>query len=124
MKEMYVIMHGDRKTACIDICLIGNTDRHWRNWGLLIDNRTNRPVSLHPLVDFNQAFHPCDDVEGANCQTVLPERISQGEAAARAVSKIGLNLISENEEKWFERRMEDCRILMERINILQAVLDS
>lgn len=60
---MYVIMHGDRKTACIDICLIGNMDWHWRNWGLLIDNRTNRPVSLHPLVDFNQAFHPCDDVK-------------------------------------------------------------
>ena len=33
------------------------TDSHWKNWGLLVDNSTNRPVSLHPLMDFNQAFH-------------------------------------------------------------------
>ena len=31
--------------------LTGNTDRHWGNWGLLIDNRTNQPVRLHDLID-------------------------------------------------------------------------
>lgn len=36
--------------------LVGNTDRHWGNWGLLIDNRTNQAISLHALMDFNQAF--------------------------------------------------------------------
>ena len=53
------------------------TDRHWGNWGLLVDNSTNRPVSLHPLMDFNQAFHSYEDLEGANCQTVFPERMTQ-----------------------------------------------
>lgn len=28
--------------------LVGNTDRHPENWGFLIDNETNRPVSLYP----------------------------------------------------------------------------
>ena len=33
--------------------LVGNTDRHWENWGLLVDNETNRPIRLHDLMDFN-----------------------------------------------------------------------
>ena len=33
--------------------LTGNTDRHWGNWGFLIDNQTNTPISLPPLMDFN-----------------------------------------------------------------------
>lgn len=101
--------------------LVGNTDRHWGNWGLLIDNRTNRPVSLHPLMDFNQAFRSYGDTEGANCQTVLPEKMSQREAAVRAAAKIGLNQICEIEERWFDGRADDYRMLMERINILEAV---
>lgn len=49
--------------------LTGNTDRHWGNWGFLIDNQTNTPISLHPLMDFNQAFTAYDSMEGANCLT-------------------------------------------------------
>ena len=36
--------------------LVGNTDRHWENWGLLVDNETNQPIRLHDLMDFNRAF--------------------------------------------------------------------
>ena len=72
--------------------LVGNTDRHWGNWGLLVDNRTNRPISLHPLMDFNKAFLAYDTEDGALCQTTA-EKISQREAAVEAVRRVGLNLL-------------------------------
>ncbi|MCC8104868.1 MAG: hypothetical protein LIO99_02460 [Clostridiales bacterium] len=50
--------------------LVGNTDRHWGNWGVLVRNQDNRPLRLHKLMDFNQAFHSYDTLEGANCQTL------------------------------------------------------
>lgn len=43
--------------------LVGNTDRHWRNWGFLVDNSTNQPVRLYPLMDFNQFFHAYENLE-------------------------------------------------------------
>ena len=61
--------------------LIGNTDRHWGNWGLLVDNKTNKPISLHPLMDFNQYFSAYDTLEGANCQTVMPSGMTHKEVA-------------------------------------------
>ena len=36
--------------------LVGNSDRHWGNWGFYVDNATNTPLKLHPLMDFNKAF--------------------------------------------------------------------
>lgn len=71
--------------------LIGNTDRHWGNWGFWVDNRTNKLEQLHPLMDFNHAFHRYDSIEGARCQTIR-ENISQKDAAIRGVEAIGLNL--------------------------------
>lgn len=52
--EKYVLSldrHGYYMMNVIDY-LVGNTDRHWGNWGVLVDTRTNRPLSLHPLMDF------------------------------------------------------------------------
>lgn len=99
--------------------LIGNTDRHWGNWGFLIDNRTGKPIRLHDLMDFNQAFQMYDTVEGAMCQTYLrdtSQRMTQMEAAVEGVRKIGLNMLHMPSEKiftghddWeemFERRLE------------------
>ena len=71
--------------------LVGNTDRHWGNWGLLVDNR-NRPISLHPLMDFNKAFLSYTTEDGAACQTAA-EKVSQREAAVEAVRRVGLNLL-------------------------------
>ena len=76
--------------------LVGNTDRHWGNWGFEVDNRTNRLVKLHPLMDFNKAFNAYDSVEGATCLAVRDvegEIISQREAAVRGVRAIGLNQV-------------------------------
>lgn len=84
--------------------LIGNTDRHWGNWGVLVDNTTNQPVALHPLMDFNQAFQAYDTLSGANCQTLFGEKATQQEAAVAAVRMIGLNQLEEiDTEKLFEK---------------------
>lgn len=70
--------------------LTGNTDRHRENWGLWVDNNTNEPISLHPLMDFNQCFGAYDTLDGANCLTVGSRRLSQRQAAIEAVRAIGL----------------------------------
>ncbi len=82
--------------------LTGNTDRHPENWGFLVDNETNRCISLYPLMDFNQCFHAYDTIEGANCQTVLPKRLSQRAAALEAVEHIGLRQKKEMDLDLFE----------------------
>lgn len=102
--------------------LIGNTDRHWGNWGFLVDNETNQPVSLHPLMDFNQAFHSYDQLEGANCLTVLPWHMTQKEAAIEAVSRIELNQIREIERNWFQNRKSDYQMLMKRLDVLRRLV--
>lgn len=73
--------------------LVGNTDRHWRNWGVLVNNANNKPVSLHRLMDFNKTFNSYDTVDGLNCQTCFGKRVSQKDATLEAVGKIGLNQI-------------------------------
>ena len=71
--------------------LIGNTDRHWGNWGVLVENASNKPVSLHKLMDFNRSFQAYDTLDGANCQTLFGVHKNQREAAEEAVREIGLN---------------------------------
>lgn len=82
--------HGYYMMNILDY-LVGNTDRHWGNWGLLVDNETNRPIRLHDLMDFNRAFQQYDTLDGANCLTVGKRHLSQKEAAMEALRKIGLN---------------------------------
>lgn len=85
--------------------LTGNTDRHWANWGFLIDNSSNRPLRLYDLMDFNHTFEAYDSPEGAPC---LPERnafgrsMTQQEAAREAVRQIGLNQTAPVEAAWFK----------------------
>ena len=80
--------------------LVGNTDRHWGNWGFLVDNRTNRMKKLCPLMDFNKSFLAYDSLDGAACLT-NSKRQTQREAALEAVSTVGLNQISEVRPEWF-----------------------
>ena len=103
--------------------LVGNIDRHLGNWGVLVDNSTNRPLRLHDLMDFNQAFHVYDVLEGAECQTLFGGCRTQKEAALRAVERIGLNQVKSvpssvfaqlpQYEEMFRRRLavltEHCR---------------
>jgi hypothetical protein len=101
--------------------LIGNTDRHWGNWGLLIDNSTNQPIRLHSLMDFNQAFQSYDTIDGAICQTVRPKIINQREAAILAIKEIGLNQIQEINPDWFANRRSDYEMFQKRLNILKEM---
>ena len=101
--------------------LVGNVDRHWGNWGFLVDNRKNKPLSLHPLMDFNQSFQMYDTIEGANCQPMLPLVISQKEAAIDAVKKIGLHQTAEIDPAWFIGKEKEYDMLMKRLHILQSL---
>ena len=101
--------------------LTGNTDRHWGNWGFLIDNQTNTPISLHPLMDFNQAFNTYDSIEGANCLTT-PVLMTQKEAAIEAVKKIGLNQIKEVNSSWFQNNEQKYEMFLERLSVLKGII--
>ena len=70
--------------------LVGNTDRHWENWGFWVNNSNNRLEKLHPLMDFNRAFLSYDTLDGAKCLTTV-ENMSQKDAALIGVQRIGLN---------------------------------
>lgn len=99
--------------------LVGNIDRHPENWGFLVNNHTNEYVSLYPIMDFNQSFGSYDTIDGANCQTVHPEKRTQREAAVEAVRNIGLHQIKDIDEgifadasEWkdmFFRRLEELK---------------
>lgn len=98
--------------------LVGNTDRHWENWGLLIDNQTNRPIRLHDLMDFNKAFSAYDTMDGATCLTTK-ERQTQKEAAIYAVKQIGLPQIKEINSNIFRGDKEIERMFFKRLELLK-----
>lgn len=98
--------------------LIGNTDRHPENWGFLVDNETNEYISLYPLMDFNQSFYAYDNIDGANCQTLLPRQLTQREAAIEAVQKIGLRQIRDIDMSIFGDMTEQAEMFMCRLNEL------
>ncbi|MCI9400720.1 MAG: hypothetical protein HFJ07_13140 [Lachnospiraceae bacterium] len=81
--------------------LVGNTDRHWGNWGVFVRNSNNKPVCLHPLMDFNQAFRAYNSLDGANCQTCFHKHLTQKAAALQAVKAVGLNQIKNVEKDVF-----------------------
>ena len=115
----FVLKHDSYQFYMMNIIdyLIGNTDRHWGNWGFLVNNANNKLVRLHPLMDYNKAFLSYDTTEGVRC---LPrgENYTQKQAALEAVGKIGLNQIAEVKPEWFENDAE-CRMFFTRLFILK-----
>ena len=99
--------------------LIGNTDRHPENWGFLIDNETNQPVSLYPLMDFNMSFQTYDKLEGANCQTVGARKLTQREAAIEAVQAIGLRQLQDVDTSLFEDMEQERQMFQLRLTELK-----
>lgn len=100
--------------------LVGNTDRHWGNWGVLIRNSDNKPVRLHDLMDFNQAFHSYDNLDGSNCQASFGEHVNQREAAVQAVEKIGLNQIKEVNKSCFDELPQFYEMFRKRLGLLKS----
>lgn len=98
--------------------LVGNTDRHWENWGLLVDNESGRAIRLHDLMDFNQSFKAYDVIDGALCQTTLPRHISQKDAAIEAAKVVGINQIADVDKGLFEGREKDYEMFMRRLDVL------
>lgn len=98
--------------------LVGNTDRHWGNWGFLFDNETGEILRLHDLMDFNQAFSAYDSVDGAGCQTIPGGKLTQREAALYAVRQIGLNQLGEVDDKWFGESTDRLEMFRRRLSIL------
>ncbi len=101
--------------------LIGNTDRHPENWGFLVDNRNNKCVSLYPIMDFNQSFLSYDNIDGANCQTVLPRKLNQREAAIEAVKKIGLRQICDVDMSIFGDMTDEAKMFNLRLMELKKI---
>jgi len=99
--------------------LVGNTDRHPENWGFWVDNRTNMYLSLYPIMDFNQSFGSYDTLDGANCQTVYPAKMTQREAAIEAVRQIGLHQIKEIDDRLFEGETAWRDMFWRRLNELK-----
>lgn len=95
--------------------LVGNTDRHPENWGFLVDNETNWPVSLYPLMDFNMSFQTYDKLDGANCQTVGSRKLTQREAAVEAVRAIGLRQIREIDLSIFDGMDQEREMFLRRL---------
>ena len=102
--------------------LVGNTDRHWENWGLLVDNETNQPIRLHDLMDFNRAFQQYDTPEGANCLTVGKRHLSQKDAAVEAVRNIGLNQVRQVEHTIFSEHPAWKATFEERLRVLRNAM--
>ena len=98
--------------------LVGNTDRHWGNWGFLVSNDTNRLEKLYPLMDFNKSFLAYDTIDGARCQT-SSRKLSQREAAIEAVRAVGLNQIAEIKPEWFEDSVK-WEMLCERLAVVHG----
>ena len=111
--------HGYYMMNILDY-LVGNTDRHWENWGLLVDNETNQPIRLHDLMDFNRAFQQYDTLDGANCLTVGKRHLSQREAAMEAVKKIGLNQKFDTNEVQIYGWKQWYSMLRARIHLLKG----
>lgn len=99
--------------------LIGNTDRHPENWGFLVDNQTNQYISLYPIMDFNQSFYAYDDLDGANCQTLLPRQLTQREAAIEAVKAIGLPQVHELDMREFGDMKKEAEMFKKRLDELK-----
>ena len=97
--------------------LVGNTDRHWGNWGFLVDNNTNELLHLHALMDFNKSFMAYDTLEGSRCLTT-EEHLSQKDAAIQAVKAIGLNQIKPIDDTWFGSA-KTRKMFYERLNLLK-----
>lgn len=116
------VLEKDKYAYCMMIIidyLIGNSDRHWGNWGFYVDNETNALLGLYPLMDFNKAFTDYSTLEGGICQP-MPSHPTQQDAAAAAVKAVGLNQISEVSKDWFSSE-EQYDMFSRRLGFLRNI---
>ena len=88
----------------------------------MVDNTTNTPISLYPLMDFNMSFHAYEDINGANCQTVSPRKLTQREAAIEAVKMIGLRKKCDIDLRLFDGMERERDVFVQRLKELEQYL--
>ncbi len=103
--------------------LVGNTDRHQENWGLLIENSSNKSISLYPIMDFNRSFQAYDTLDGAMCLPEFPAIKSQRETAIEAVKKVGLRQIKDTLDIEKSMNKEESNMFRKRLQLLQNIHD-
>ncbi len=116
------VLKKDKYAFCMMIILdylIGNSDRHWGNWGFYVDNKNNALLGLYPLMDFNKAFTDYRTLDGGICQPVKSHP-TQKDAAAAAVKAVGLNQIAEVPKEWFSSD-EQYDMFSQRLDYLRSV---
>jgi len=72
-------------------------------------------------MDFNQAFNAYDTLDGANCQTVFGQKLTQREAAIQAVKAVGLNQIGEIDVSAFETLPQYREMFEARLALLKTL---
>lgn len=72
-------------------------------------------------MDFNQAFHAYDTMEGANALSLFRAGVTQQEAAAEAVRAIGLNQIKEIPEDIFVSLPQYREMFLRRLEWLKTM---
>lgn len=75
-------------------------------------------------MDFNQSFGSYDTIDGANCQTVYPEKKTQREAAIEAVRHVGIHQIKDIDEEIFEDMTVWKEMFFRRLEELKNVVDT
>jgi hypothetical protein len=71
-------------------------------------------------MDFNQCFLSYDSLDGANCQTVLPRKLTQREAAIEAVKAIGLRQIRDVDVNMFGKLTDEAEMFQRRLEELKS----
>ena len=81
--------------------IVANTDRHGGNWGLYIDNETNRILRPHPLYDHNCSF---DCTMNDEYKSVVLPGITMKELAeeSQKIVKLDLDVIESIDKARFE----------------------
>lgn len=93
MNELLKIDSDSVYKMCAVDYLISNTDRHDLNWGLYIENDTNRIIKCHPLYDHNNAFNT-DAMRKESGGPYIFTGTTMKEAAIHAVKRCDIRFIS------------------------------
>lgn len=71
---------------------------------------------------YRSCFLSYDTLDGANCQTVLPRKLTQREAAVEAVKKIGLRQIKEMDMTRFAGMDAEADMFLQRLGELKKYI--
>ena len=106
------IAKEDVLKMCIIDYIIGNPDRHLRNWGFIQDDSTGNLIGLAPLFDHDRSFEETDEMKSL----IFPEKTMK-EIALEAAKIIDISF----KKSWFwhafcmtkqgkevERRRKEC----------------